>query len=349
MASYPVTVFRWDDPGAPQLDGTLSALYNVLQKVLVEGYGDKMPLGWTRSYYDAATFKSAWRNNAAAGGSGGSVYFYSTDGADAVGKYARLTGCKSITEAGVITGPNRITAIRTNGGSDGAWFIIGSTIGFYLFIYRKTGDTSLIAPASASYSERYGIYAGDFFSRIPNDAGRFIILQNVLSTGDNSSVSDANGNFSRLSYLNVTSEGVLTLWDADNGGSSRTSYRVSTNNNGSNSGSNDSSGGISYDLNLQQMISPVTIDSNENFGMNTVVDRLNVRRVISTISPTFRGVLPNLYACFYPIGFNQPIPYVYLDNYFVVPTANSSNSTTERGRLSRILIKLGDWYDPFTG
>ena len=99
-------------------------------------------------------------------------------------------------------------------------------------------------------------------------------------------------------------------------------------------------------LNLQQLISPITIDSNENFG--TSVDRLGVRRVISAISPTLRGALPNLYACFYPIGFNQPIPYVYLDNYFVVPTANASNSASEQGRLSRILIKLGDWHDPFT-
>lgn len=345
MASYPVTVYRWDDPGAPQLDGTLAALYNVLQKVLVEGYGDKAPLGWTRSYYDAATFKSAWRNNTAAGGSGGSVYLYSTDGTDASAKYARLTGCKSITEAEVITGPNRITAIRTTGGTSGAWFIIGSPIGFYLFTYRKTGDAALTVPVTNGSFERMGIYAGDFFSRIPNDAGRFIILQNVFSTGNSSTVADADGNFSRLSHLNATGEGVLTLWDADNGGSSRINYRLSTNNNGSNTGA-ASSNGLGYELNLQQIISPVTIDSTENFG--TAVDRLGNRRVVSPLSPTLRGVLPNLYACFYPIGFNQPIPYVYLDNYFVVPSANRPNFASEQGALSRILIKLGDWHDPFT-
>ena len=47
MAS-PVTIYRWDDVGAPQIvDGKPSEYMNMLKKCLVEGYGSKASLGWT--------------------------------------------------------------------------------------------------------------------------------------------------------------------------------------------------------------------------------------------------------------------------------------------------------------
>ena len=67
-----VTVYRWDDPGAPQIvDGRPSEFINVFKKCLVEGYGDKQPLGWQVQLEEAIN-KISFINDVTAGGSGGS-------------------------------------------------------------------------------------------------------------------------------------------------------------------------------------------------------------------------------------------------------------------------------------
>ncbi len=40
------TLYKWDDPGAPQLDGSKGCILNVIVKCLVEGYGTKAGAGW---------------------------------------------------------------------------------------------------------------------------------------------------------------------------------------------------------------------------------------------------------------------------------------------------------------
>ena len=81
----PVTVYRYTDPGAPQVNnGTPSEWINVLKKVLVEGYGTKVGLGWTVEFENAAAFKIAFRNKVADGGSGGYVQFSSNGAVNTV-------------------------------------------------------------------------------------------------------------------------------------------------------------------------------------------------------------------------------------------------------------------------
>lgn len=41
-----LSVYRWDDPGAPQMSSTKGAALNILKKCLIDGYGDKTPAGW---------------------------------------------------------------------------------------------------------------------------------------------------------------------------------------------------------------------------------------------------------------------------------------------------------------
>jgi len=48
MANSNFTVFSSNDIGSPQLDGTSGSLINVLDGCLVNGYGTKVPLGWTK-------------------------------------------------------------------------------------------------------------------------------------------------------------------------------------------------------------------------------------------------------------------------------------------------------------
>lgn len=42
-----VTVYRWDDEGAPQLDLNNGSMLQVLKKCLIDGYGTKQGAGWT--------------------------------------------------------------------------------------------------------------------------------------------------------------------------------------------------------------------------------------------------------------------------------------------------------------
>lgn len=44
--AQPVTIYRWDDPGAPQLTQTAGSAVDVLKKCLIDGYGTKTPAGW---------------------------------------------------------------------------------------------------------------------------------------------------------------------------------------------------------------------------------------------------------------------------------------------------------------
>ncbi|MBB1386566.1 hypothetical protein H5119_13630 [Pseudoalteromonas sp. SG45-5] len=44
--SQAVTVYRWDDDGAPQLTQTHGSAVDVLKKCLIDGYGTKPPAGW---------------------------------------------------------------------------------------------------------------------------------------------------------------------------------------------------------------------------------------------------------------------------------------------------------------
>ncbi len=53
-------LYSWQDAGAPVLTGSLGSFINVLQKVLVDGYGSKPGLGWTRVF--SATNKAVYQN-----------------------------------------------------------------------------------------------------------------------------------------------------------------------------------------------------------------------------------------------------------------------------------------------
>ncbi len=65
----PIIVYRSTDPGAPALNGTAGSLVNVLDAILVNGYGAKANAGW--GIANTGTNKRVYRSN------GGSTrYFY---------------------------------------------------------------------------------------------------------------------------------------------------------------------------------------------------------------------------------------------------------------------------------
>lgn len=339
MASYPVTVYRWDDPGAPQLDnGKISSFFNILHKCLVEGYGDKAPLGWTRSFYDSTNFKAAWRNNAAAGGSAGSAYFYSNTNTDVNNTLIRLTSCKSITDLGVVTGQGRLTAARFDAAIT-RWVLIGTSIGFYFYSFGSSIAASGNGLVNSS-TDRPAFYAGDIFSVIPTDAGKFVMFHDINTSGDNSSPSSTRS-LTTINNNAYSTNGGLMLWDADNFASA-TGYSYASIAQIS-PGQGDSIENTVHPLVLNN-VSVVSIQNFNGPNHSSNVDRLGVSIKNSLIRPAHRGIIPGLLVSYRSFGFNQALPLIKTQagiSYHALPIPAVTGSS------AAVIQASGDWHDPF--
>lgn len=168
----PVTVYRYTDPGAPQVNnGTPSEWINVLKKVLVEGYGTKIGLGWTVEFENAAAFKIAFRNKVADGGSGGYVQFSSNGAVNTVNATLLVKCAASMTALDVFIKPLFQRGIFTTSASTHkGWEIIGTSRGFYLIIHCHI-ENQIAVSSSGRSSAVY--FIGDIQSYTANDAGIF--------------------------------------------------------------------------------------------------------------------------------------------------------------------------------
>ena len=176
-----VTVFRHDDTGAPQLsaDRKPSEILAILQACLVDGYGTKTALGWTKEFEDAASFKVAYRNNVTAGGTGGYVQFWSIDGTDGNGKLVNARSALGMTGIDVFVKPSHKTATQaTNAGWTG-WTLIGTPTAFYFIITTPAGPMG----KRRNINENV-IFCGDIKPYIPNDASAFIATGTPIQNGD---------------------------------------------------------------------------------------------------------------------------------------------------------------------
>jgi len=66
------TIYKSTDTSAPALLASQTGLITVLDKVLVDGYGSKSGIGWTKEYQNAGNTKAAYRNK-------GTGYFLCVD------------------------------------------------------------------------------------------------------------------------------------------------------------------------------------------------------------------------------------------------------------------------------
>lgn len=217
-----VTVYRWDDPGAPQLTNrNITEFINILKKCLVEGYGTKDPLGWTLEYEDAPAFKAVFRNNVAAGGSGGYVQVNSSNGTNNSNIAFSLTPAKSMTAVDGFIQPGHRRNFGINTGWTN-WLLIGTPIGFYFIAANSSGLMSGFANVNENC-----FYVGDFESLIPSDAGRFIVVGAFNRSGNDTSTSNNDwqsvfcpevvGNGSTFPTNNLQSSQLhLKVYDTDN-------------------------------------------------------------------------------------------------------------------------------------
>lgn len=335
--AQPVTVYRWDDPGAPQITGrTPAEILDVLTKCLVDGYGAKAPLGWTRPFYDGATQAAAFRNNVAAGGSGGYVKFWSVAGTNTAGANMRTQSAKSMTDINTLIQPGYFGTFAANETVLQRWALIGTATGFYFFISRNIGALGALM-ASGTYVN-FSMFAGDFYSVIPNDAGRFVL---IYQSGNSAADATTPSWFYTLDYFQTQSHSMLScvrIYDADN-------FDANINY-GLFGQFSPNATNASYDgaPTNQHILVPVLIGIGaiSTWGATSTLDRSGVVLNNSTTRPSLRGVLPGFFQSAFAGYRTSPWPTIVSINsadYWLLRNANSSPAGT--------FIKLGVWDDPF--
>lgn len=171
-----VTVYRFDDPGAPTLTAQIGSLVTLLDACLVNGYGDKPAAGWSKPFAD--TNKGVFKQGAGSNG------FYLQVDASAVQwtKFRAFTNMTDlITGTGAFPQVAQIAAglqLKVSNSSDATerpWLVAADSKRFYLFnAWASTTTTGLLMGVA------YGVmtFFGDIISYRPNDNfGTMIIGQ----------------------------------------------------------------------------------------------------------------------------------------------------------------------------
>lgn len=226
--TYPVTVYRWDDPGAPQITtayGTANEVKAVLDACLINGYGSKTPLGWTKVFDDSNGV--VYQNKVAAGGSGGMVRFWpksgnwnsaSTDFAAAMTFQSAKSYVSSNTPVKP-SGPWPFYHPVSNNGLK-AWVLIGTAIGFYLFFHwcdpSKSLTNSYYKMTNTAFSA--SCYIGDILSLLPGDAYKFVTVGYDQVNLMNVTYFGAQFTLSNSGAMSISSSSIgVTFYDTDGG------------------------------------------------------------------------------------------------------------------------------------
>jgi hypothetical protein len=279
----PVTVYRSTDAGAPQLNGAVGTWLNVIQKCLVDGYGAKTALGWSRDFYDASTGRVIYRNNISDGGSGGVVSFSAE--LNNVTSTSKSLVIQCAKDAGGIDSlsfslPSLYRLCNTSGL---AWELIGTSRGFYI-IQHDTSNSNL---NTSFVTSQWTIFIGDIISYFNNDDGIFTMVSgspinsNTASTEHTYSI---GGTFSTNATLyNVDGTSSKVLYSIPAWTWRYTGYLPSNN---------------TFDpvaLNATVVLTPALL----TLSINTT-DVNGINSYESQVSPSIRGVVSGLYSS--PMG-----------------------------------------------
>lgn len=335
--SQAVTVYRWDDAGAPQLtNGKPSELIDILNKCLVTGYGSKSPLGWTMPFYEPATQSVVFRNNPAVGGSGGYVKLYSNTAADANNTPMRLTYAQTVSDINTFFGQGNVQSVWL-GTNMTRWVIIGTAIGFYLTIDQSTPTLKMTGPSNFGTAA----YIGDFYSSIPSDAGRFIAFSSFWNATFSSSASEDS-----LYYMRAANDSLVRtpfkIYDADGFNGSR-DYTLNILYPGNTGGITNSV--VLSEPTSNEILMPAFFWITNMAITSTAVDRLNVSVRDSTLSPTIRGTLPG-YGYSLKVGYQNttwPFTKSINGNLHWLLRSFIQGGYTSAGAF----INMEQWNDPF--
>lgn len=309
----PVTVYRYTDPGAPQLvNATPSEWINILKKCLVEGYGDKQPLGWTLEFENAAAYKVAFRNSLADGGSGGYFQFWSSNGADTIGGTCYFNAALSMSALDSFIKPIGLRPLKTSTVGKG-WEIIGTSRGFYIIQHRTVAPMTMF---TTTQDQQISYFIGDIQSFIANDMAAFTIVSSNNNDGDNSGLS--------YTLVNLASNSILSARLYASDGSANYSF-------------------YKGNFTFPKVSTPVT-EGAETIGAQHIMLPIlvslafNSTNNLSQVLPTARGIIPGLHESSF-CGYKDTVWPVDVD-------INGEIFTLLRGYYTNNLwISTGNWYE----
>lgn len=317
-----VTVYRWDDPGAPQIvDGKPSEYLDVLKKCLIDGYGTKSPAGWAiaeESQAEEAPFLAL--TNGVGGGSGGTMMFRASDD-----NATTVLMCQSALDYLGKDSSSRLGTYFVFGSHSTSsslkiknWMVIASNTACYIFGYADNRATENNFGTNAGLL----LFFGDIKSAYPNDAAIFVSLYG----SHNNTVFSWNSGFHYVLGSSVGSK-VGIVYALDGSENFSDSY-ISTFFN-SFSGSTSSLDGQEPTIRVMSPVAIVSGDADLN-GSGT--------RANSLTDPYFRGFVPGLFVS-QEIGFkNRSMPFInQIDGqqYFNIPSAHTNPS--------RAWVNIEEW------
>lgn len=172
-----VRIYHNTDDDAPVLGNIAGSMIGVLNAVLVTGYGDKQPLGWTKEFHEGNV--AVFRNDPTVPGSTG--MYLRVDDTNA--NYAQVRCYKTMSD--IDTGTDVIPSITTHSqdyiywlkhytgtGSPKWWYIMGDERTFYMSVATNGAYPDI---QSGSWSERI-MGSGDFVSYVPGNEWNYMLF-----------------------------------------------------------------------------------------------------------------------------------------------------------------------------
>lgn len=188
-----VRIYHNTDAGAPQLTGAAGSYIAILDAVLVNGYGSKPGLGWTKEF--TGTNIAVYRNNTSIPESTGMYLRIDDSNVNHATVRCYKTMSDINTGTDVIPNPNyesqsNIIWFKHYSGVPGTprqWYVIGDERTVYGFNCTSTNSTPLTL-----YSHMWGF--GDYISYVPSNQWNYMLFgMGILSPTDFNRF-PANGN-----------------------------------------------------------------------------------------------------------------------------------------------------------
>lgn len=192
-----VTLYRWDDASAPVLNGTAGSLIAVLDACLVNGYGSKAALGWTKEF--SGTNAAAYR---AAGGTRRWLDVVETSTTQ-----ASLRGYGAMTALSTGTDPfptvaqmsSGITHYKAAAGTTPRpWVLVGDAKRFYLISNSSLDATSAGMDQAYTNTASQGSFFGDLVSYVPGDTWQAALIGSAASGATPGQLGVVNSFFSTV-------------------------------------------------------------------------------------------------------------------------------------------------------
>jgi hypothetical protein len=175
-----VRIYRSTDANAPVFyPYVVNSLNQLLQAVLVDGYGDTPGAGWTKAF-DNNSGIVVFRNSTTTAGSSGAYFRIDTTGAPKDWSYARCFAYKTMTDINTGTDPTPSTAQMSNGTYFNTW-MGGSNSSrvqpWVIIADERTVYVSLVVNSGGWFTGSWTTYwgFGDYESIVPGDTYNYFV------------------------------------------------------------------------------------------------------------------------------------------------------------------------------